>query len=74
MTTITNLSDFQALDPFFRIIEEALAGLTDGVHFFDLLAEDVEFDYIITCRTIHGTLSVARQWPSSTAHTDKHSR
>jgi ketosteroid isomerase-like protein len=48
MTTVTNLSDFQALDPFFRIIEEALAGLTDGAHFFDLLAEDVEFDYIIT--------------------------
>ncbi len=48
MTTVTNLSDFQALDPFFRIIEEALAGLTDGGHFFDLLAEDVEFDYIIT--------------------------
>jgi uncharacterized protein len=41
-------SDFQALDPFFRIIEEALAGLTDGEHFFDLLAEDVEFEYIIT--------------------------
>jgi ketosteroid isomerase-like protein len=35
------------LDPFFRIIEEALAGLTDGAHFFDLLAEDVVFDYII---------------------------
>jgi ketosteroid isomerase-like protein len=48
MTTVTNLSDFQALDPFFRIIEEALAGLTDGAHFFDLLAEDVVFDYIIT--------------------------
>jgi len=48
MTTVPSPSDFQALDPFFRIIEEALAGLTDGVHFFDLLAEDVVFDYIIT--------------------------
>jgi ketosteroid isomerase-like protein len=48
MTTVTNLSDFQALDPFFRIVEEALAGLTDGAHFFDLLAEDVVFDYVIT--------------------------
>jgi len=38
MTTVTNLGDFQALDPFFRIVEEALAGLTDGAHFFDLLA------------------------------------
>ena len=48
MTMVTNLSDFQALDPFFRIIEEALAGLADGAHFFDLLAEDVVFDFIIT--------------------------
>ncbi|MDT5200992.1 MAG: uncharacterized protein QOH34_2514, partial [Mycobacterium sp.] len=43
-----NMSDFRALDPFFRIIEEGLAGLVDGDHFFDLLAEDVDFDFIIT--------------------------
>src|ERR1700694_6083612 len=48
MTTITDLDDFKALDPFFRIIEQALAGVADGAHFFDLLAEDVEFDFIIT--------------------------
>jgi ketosteroid isomerase-like protein len=48
MNPISNLDDFRALEPFFRIIEEALAGLTDGAHFFDLLADDVVFDYIIT--------------------------
>jgi ketosteroid isomerase-like protein len=48
MNPISNLDDFEGLDPFFRIIEEALAGLTDGAHFFDLLADDVVFDYIIT--------------------------
>ena len=48
MTTITDLDDFKALDPFFRIIEEGLDGIADGGHFFDLLAEDVIFDYIIT--------------------------
>jgi ketosteroid isomerase-like protein len=48
MTAISNLDDFQALDPFFRIIEEGVAGLVDGEHFFDLLAEDVLFEYIIT--------------------------
>ena len=47
-TTITDLADFKALDPFFRIIEHGLEGLADGEHFFDLLAEDVTFDYIIT--------------------------
>jgi len=44
----THLDDFRALDPFFRIIEKGLEGIADGGHFFDLLAEDVIFDYIIT--------------------------
>jgi uncharacterized protein len=48
MTTIGDLNDFKALEPFFRIIEQGLDGLADGEHFFDLLAEDVVFDYIIT--------------------------
>ena len=46
-TTITNLDDFKALDPFFRIIEKGLEGIADGGHFFDLLAEKVIIDYII---------------------------
>ena len=48
MTTVSGLGDFQSLDPFFRIIEEGVAGLVDGEHFFDLLAEDVFFEYVIT--------------------------
>src|SRR5260370_35163742 len=48
MTTINDLGDFKALDPFFRIIEQGLDGLADGGHFFDLLAEGGVFDYIIT--------------------------
>jgi uncharacterized protein len=45
---INNFDDFRALDPFFRIIEQGLAGFFDGEHFFDLLAQDVVFDFIIT--------------------------
>jgi ketosteroid isomerase-like protein len=45
---IRNIEDFQALDPFFRIIEEGLRGYADGEHFFDLLAEDVMVDFVIT--------------------------
>jgi ketosteroid isomerase-like protein len=48
MSSILNLDDFRALEPFFRIIEQGLDGLVDGGHFFDLLAEDVVFDYVIT--------------------------
>jgi ketosteroid isomerase-like protein len=36
------------LDPFFRIVEQGLEGLVDGDHFFDLLADDVVFDFVIT--------------------------
>ena len=63
MTTITDLDDFKALDPSFRIIEKGLAGIADGGHFFDLLAEDVIVDYIITTpgypRHVQGRKGVA---------------
>jgi ketosteroid isomerase-like protein len=63
MTAVGNLSDFRALDPFFRIIEEGVAGLADGGHFFDLLAEDVVFEYVITVpgypRRVDGRQAVA---------------
>lgn len=45
---VDNMQDFQALEPFFRVIEEGLEGLADGGHFFDLLADDVVFEFIIT--------------------------
>ncbi len=45
---IQDIADFRALDPFFRIIEDGLRGLVDGDHFFDLLADDVVFDFVIT--------------------------
>jgi ketosteroid isomerase-like protein len=67
MTTINDLDDFKALEPFFRIIEQGLAGLADGEHFFELLAEDVVFDYIITTpgypRHVEGRHAVAEFVP-----------
>ncbi|MDQ1425418.1 MAG: hypothetical protein QOD72_2916, partial [Acidimicrobiaceae bacterium] len=58
-----DFDDFAALDPFFRIIEQGLAGVVDGRHFFDLLAEDVIFDYVISVpgypRRVEGRRAVA---------------
>ncbi len=48
MSRIASLEDFKALDPFFRIIEDGLRGIADGDHFFDLLADDAVFEYVIT--------------------------
>src|SRR5579862_6958487 len=45
---VRNLEDFQALEPFFDIILEGVAGLVDGDHFFDTLAEDAVFEYVIS--------------------------
>jgi ketosteroid isomerase-like protein len=35
----------QALDPFFEIIQKGLAGLVQGEHFFDAIAEDALFEF-----------------------------
>jgi len=47
-TPIANLEDFAALDPFFQIIQEGLAGHVEADHFFDLLAEDIITEYVVT--------------------------
>ena len=61
--SIDNLEDFAALDPFFRIVEEGLAGLVDGEHFFDLLSEDVIVEYVVSVpgypRRVQGRHAVA---------------
>jgi uncharacterized protein len=55
--------DYTALNPFFRIIKEGLSGFVDGEHFFDLLANDVGFDYVISVpgypRRVEGRAAVA---------------
>lgn len=64
MKAVSNLDDFQALDPFFRIIEEGVAGLVDGEHFFDLLAEDVVFGTSSRSRATRAVSQGAKPWPS----------
>ena len=60
---IANLADFAALDPFFRIIEQGLDGLAGPGHFFDLLAEDITVEYVVTDpgypRHVEGRAAVA---------------
>ena len=60
---ISDHPDFRALDPFFGIIEEGVAGLVDGEGYFEMLAEDVVFEYVITVpgypRRVEGRQAVA---------------
>jgi len=36
---------FAALDPFFDVVRQGLAGHVDGDHYFDMLAENAVFEY-----------------------------
>jgi uncharacterized protein len=43
--TTSRYANFDALDPFFEIVQEGLTGLVDGKHFFDTIADDAVFDF-----------------------------
>ena len=45
---IDESSNFGADGPFFHLIREGLKGLADGEDYFDLLADDVVFEYVIS--------------------------
>src|SRR5258708_4166951 len=36
---------FRALDPFFNIVQQGLAGLVDGDHYFDTIVDDAVFEF-----------------------------
>ena len=36
---------FAALNPFFEIVQHGLAGLVDGSHYFDMIAESAVFEF-----------------------------
>jgi ketosteroid isomerase-like protein len=41
-------SNFGADGPFFRIIRKGLRGFADGEDYFDMLSDDVVFEYVIS--------------------------
>jgi ketosteroid isomerase-like protein len=45
---VDDSSNFGADGPFFRIIQKGLDGLVDGEDYFDMLSEDVVFEYVIS--------------------------
>lgn len=36
---------FKALDPFFAVVQRGLAGLVDGEHYFETIADDAVFEF-----------------------------
>jgi hypothetical protein len=43
--TNSKYAAFAALDPFFDIIMQGLAGAVDGEHYFEAIADDAVFEY-----------------------------
>ncbi|WP_406101280.1 nuclear transport factor 2 family protein [Streptomyces sp. NBC_01003] len=60
---MTGRPGFEALAPFFRIVGEGLSGLVEGADFFDTLAEEVVFEYVVSVpgypRSVVGREAVA---------------
>jgi ketosteroid isomerase-like protein len=63
---MVDYSEFEALAPFMRLIEESLAGLVDGERYFDLFAEDVLMEFIYappgTPPSIRGRQTMIDAW------------
>jgi ketosteroid isomerase-like protein len=47
MTTV-DMDGYAAMAPYFEVITKGLEGLVDGENFFDIHAEDVVVEYVIT--------------------------
>src|SRR6201988_110035 len=43
-----DMAKFAAMRPYFEVVAEALLGLVNGTDFFDMHAEDVVVEYVIT--------------------------
>jgi ketosteroid isomerase-like protein len=68
---------YQALDPFFAIIQEGLTGLVDGEHFFDMFVEDALFESLYDFpgwpRTIRGRAGLVDQFSGYGDNIELHS-
>jgi ketosteroid isomerase-like protein len=61
--TSRDMAKYAAMRPYFEVVAEGLKGLVDGTDFFDMHAEDVVVEYVITVpdypRTIVGREALA---------------
>ncbi len=56
---MTGRPGFEALAPFFQVIDEGLSGLVEGEDFFDTLAEDAVYSGYGETMVLHGSDELA---------------
>ena len=75
--TVGDNAPFGANSAFFRIIKEGLIGLAEGEDYYDLLAEDVVFEYVITVpgypRRVEGRQGIIDLYSDYGDHIELHS-
>ena len=62
----TEYADFEALRPYFELVQKGLSGLVDGEHYFDTIADDAFFEFLYHFpgwpRTIRGRANLMAQY------------
>ena len=62
----TKYAAFDALRPYFEIVQNGLSGLVDGKHYFDTIADDACFEFLYDFpgwpRTIRGRANLMAQY------------
>ncbi|MFC5649740.1 nuclear transport factor 2 family protein [Paenibacillus solisilvae] len=57
---------FEALKPYFEIVQKGLSGLVDGEHYFDTIADDAFFEFLYNFpgwpQTIRGRANLMTQY------------
>jgi ketosteroid isomerase-like protein len=63
---IADYTVYEALRPFFDLVLEGLSGLVDGEHYFDVIADDVLFEFLYDFpgwpRTVRGRAGLMAQF------------
>jgi uncharacterized protein len=62
----TKYGAFDALSPYFELVQKGLSGLVDGEHYFDTIADDAFFEFLYEFsgwpRTIRGRANLMAQY------------
>jgi ketosteroid isomerase-like protein len=67
---------YEAAEPYFELVRSALGDLVDGVHFFDVVADDIAYEVLYDLagwpRVIHGRAGLMTRFANYAANVKLH--